>query len=192
MNLTAVIEALLFVSGGDVSCEELAAAASVSQDKVQEALHILAEKYREGGVVLLHTGAKYRLATNPAFADTIAQFLHTEVTGDLTRPQLETLTIIAYRGPVSKPEIEMVRGMNCTLILRNLMVRGLIEELPGTLENTYALTSEFLRLLGVSRVEELPEYKELSAPDLMDRLKALEEARKAVAVTSDTSEKQED
>jgi segregation and condensation protein B len=84
-----------------------------------------------------------------------------ETTGELTRPQLETLTVIAYRGPVSKAELEQIRGVNCTMILRNLMMRGLINEQTENGVAQYAVAMEFMSFLGAASAAELPDYEML-------------------------------
>ena len=90
----------------------------------------------------------------------------------MTQPSLETLTIIAYRGPITKPEIEQIRGVNCSLILRNLLIRGLIEEKEDKqrLQNTYTISFDFLRHLGADRVEELPQYSDLHTDEVVGQL----------------------
>ncbi len=174
----SMIEALLFVAGGDMSIDTLAGTLKMNKDEVEACLVELHKRYSDTrGVVVLRTGNKVRLATNPALGDTLAEFLHSEVVAELTRPQLETLTIIAYRAPITKPEIEMIRGVNCTLILRNLMIRGLVEEVPHDIDVAYNVTNEFLSFLGITSMKELPEFDELSAPDLLDRLSSLASAR---------------
>jgi segregation and condensation protein B len=108
----------------------------------------------------LEQEGKLQLATNPAAAEAVRLFAKEEVGGELTRPSLETLTIIAYRGPMTKPEIEQLRGINCTLILRNLLLRGLIEERDdlSKLQPVYSVSLDFLRHLGVKKVSELPDF----------------------------------
>ena len=93
------------------------------------------------------------------------------MSGELTPPSVETLTIIAYRVPITKPAIEQIRGVNCSLILRNLLIRGLIEEHEDKqrLQNTYTISFEFLRHLGVDRVEDLPQYIELHADEIVQQ-----------------------
>jgi segregation and condensation protein B len=97
----------------------------------------------------------------------------------LTQPSIETLTIIAYRGPISKAEIEKIRGVNCSLILRNLMIRGLvdfdIDKNNG--QELYNVTVDFLQYLGLNTVEDLPDYMRLhQLESLVDFLANKEEA----------------
>jgi segregation and condensation protein B len=101
-------------------------------------------------------------------------FVKEDVSGELTRPSLETLTIIAYRGPVTKPEIEQIRGVNCSLILRNLLMRGLVEEREeaSRLQPMYTVSSDFLRHLGLSSLSELPSYGEFHGNERIDKMLA--------------------
>ncbi len=165
--LSVQVEALLFASSKPFTVAKLADLTGAKKKEVQEALAEVAAAHaaRAGGTRVLVNGDEAQMVTAPAAAETVAAFLKDETTGELTRPSLETLTIIAYRGPVTKPEIEQVRGVNCSLILRNLMMRGLVEaaEDKRLLQTTYRISMEFLRHLGLADVRELPEYERLNA-----------------------------
>ncbi|MFA6376974.1 MAG: SMC-Scp complex subunit ScpB, partial [Candidatus Paceibacterota bacterium] len=99
--------------------------------------------------------------SNPDNREAAENFLKAEVSGELTRPQLETLTVISYCGPITKPELEQLRGVNCSLILRNLMMRGLVKEAedPANLLPTFEVTMDYLRHLGINDLRELPDYE---------------------------------
>ncbi len=167
MSLSADIESLLFVSPKPLSIKKLAELIQQPAAAVEEALKVLQATYsgRDGGILLAQNGMEYQFLTAPAQAPLVQAFLKDDATGDLTRPSLETLTIIAYRGPVTKAEIEQIRGVNCSLILRNLLIRGLVstEEDQKTLLPSYRVTMDFLRFLGVGSVEQLPDYERLRA-----------------------------
>lgn len=92
--------------------------------------------------------------------------------GELSRPSLETLTIIAYRQPISKMDLDRIRGVNCALILRNLLLHGLIEgKYDKTKDETYyTVTVDFIRFLGISEVSALPDYDRLSHHDSLERV----------------------
>ncbi len=180
--LIQTLEALLFVSSKPLSYTKLAQFLDVKKAEVAEAVEELAGVYasRTGGVVLLQNGEQVQLVSSPETADTVAAFLKDETTGELTRPSLETLTIIAYRGPVTKPEIEQIRGVNCSLILRNLLMRGLVEvaEDKKLMQPTYRVSMDFLKFLGVGSVRELPDYAKLTAhPHVTDMLAAAAEPK---------------
>lgn len=167
MSLPAKIESLLFVSAEPLSLERIG---KIAQEKKKDAAAALAElllKYAPGanvGMTLVKIGDNYQLLTNPRHASIVSRYLKADRDFELTEPGLETLAIIAYRGPLTKPEIEQIRGVNCALILRNLLLRALIEKIGGQEESLsrYQITHEFLRFLGVSEVKDLPDYDKLS------------------------------
>lgn len=167
MSLSADIESLLFVSPKPLSVKKLAEMVEQPAQAVLAAIAELQSRYsgRDGGILLAQNGAEYQFLTAPAQAALVQAFLKDDATGELTRPSLETLTIIAYRGPVTKAEIEQIRGVNCSLILRNLLIRGLVvaEEDQKTLLPSYRVTMDFLRFLGVASLEQLPDYERLRA-----------------------------
>jgi len=180
MQIKNVIESLLFVSTKPLTAKKLAEISGAETRDVEEALASLVLDYagRNGGVTLAKTGAEYQMMTSPDSAATVQNYLKDEMTGELTRPSLETLTIVAYRGPVTKAEIEQIRGVNCTLILRNLLMRGLVEaeEDRKILVTRYRVSMDFLRFLGVARVEDLPDFAALSLDQTLTELIAAKEA----------------
>lgn len=163
--LTQKIEAALFLLAKPVSLRRLATVFQVPEASITEALDALVifRNTPDSALHILEHNGEVQLVTNPAFAEVLAAFTKEEVESELTRPQLETLTIVAYRGPITKPEIEQIRGVNCSLILRNLAMRGLVEEKedPSRLQSVFTVSGDFLRALGVHAIEELPDYESL-------------------------------
>lgn len=170
------IESLLFISHKPLSVNEIAKAVDLSKEETSRLLEELNQNYlgRSGGIKLLQIEEKYQMTTSSESAEVISKFIKSETTGELTRPSLETLTIIAYRGPVSKAELEIIRGVNCSLILRNLLMRGMIEARDDAKRGItfYQITFDFLKYLGCSRVEELPDYEKLNRNNNLDKLLA--------------------
>ena len=173
MNIKSQIESLLFASVKPVAISELAKALSISTSNIKNALDELKADYetREAGIALINNGTRYQLATASYNAKLVKDFLKSEVSGELSQPSLETLTIIAYRGPISKLEIERIRGVNCSLIIRNLLLRGLIEEDYDKKKDIsfYNVSLDFIRFLGISQREELPDFTKLSTTDTISR-----------------------
>jgi len=136
-------------------------------ESIGNALAELQEKYNndESGLRILENKKvkqkEYQMITSPEVRATVEKFVKEEVTGELTRASLETLTIIAYRGPVTRPEMEQIRGVNCSQILRNLLIKGLVELEEKNKEPYYSISVDFLKYLGVSSVKELPDYEKL-------------------------------
>lgn len=173
MNLEAQIEGVLFYRSEPVAKQELCDFFEISTDLLQNALNSLREKSENGGIVLIETDTEVQLTTAPALAECIEKLRREELKKDIGKAGAETLAIVLYRGPISRSDIDRIRGVNSNFILRNLLVRGLIERRDNP-ENTrtflYAITPTLLTHLGVSRKEDLPEYKEI-----MDALDTYEE-----------------
>lgn len=166
MNLKSQLESLLFVSIKAVSLKDLASACQVKPKEVAEALEDLKNDYLQNnrGLVLINQNNQYQITTHPDNAKLIKDFLKSETSGELSQPSLEALTIIAYRGPISKLELDRIRGVNCSLIIRNLLLRGLIEEKfnKDKNENYYTVSLDFVRFLGINQISELPDYQKLN------------------------------
>ena len=163
MNLSSQIEALLFWKNESVTVAWLAKALEASKEDVAKALAELEAALSEGarGIVLQRNGEEAALKTAPAVSAIIEKFSKEELAKELTPSALETLSIIAYRGPLAKKEIDYIRGVNSGFILRSLLIRGLIqkEESREGRGITYAPTLELLSLLGISSLSELEEYE---------------------------------
>lgn len=172
-SLLSQIESLLFVAQKPLSIKKVSELCDVDQRAVRDTLDALALRYAKSacGIVLMRQDDHVEFATNPDNTDVIAVYTKEEATGELTRAGLEALTVVAYRGPITKNELEQIRGVNCTVVLRNLMMRGLIEsagEEKG--EMRYSVSFDFLRHLGVVRVEDLPDYATLNADERLEQL----------------------
>ena len=165
MNLEAQIEAILFAAAKPFSIRRLAELTNQTPKDVEVAIESMLASLNdaESGVMLQRNGNDVELVTRPEAAEVVAQVVKAEAQGELSRPSLEALTILAYRGPLTRPELEQVRGVQSSMILRNLQLRGLVEEREDTRlgQPTYAVTFEFLNHLGVASVSELPEYESL-------------------------------
>lgn len=195
--LSSKIESLLFVAARPMSMKRLAEACGASKEEVSAALDEIMAAYNVDGrgIRVLHNGSEVQLSTSPDNARLVQDFLKDETTGELTKPSLETLTIIAYRGPVFKAELEQIRGVNCSLILRNLLMRGLVEAQgePYDPQTTFRVTMDFLRFLGVAGVEELPEYDKLRSHENVVRVleMAVNKAENAPAEAGEASPTEE-
>jgi segregation and condensation protein B len=165
MSLVSQIESILFVASKPLPLKKIAKVLGTEESVVAEEIKILQAKYNqpESGVVLLETNSEFQLVSHPDNRAAAEHFMKAEVSGELTRPQLETLTVISYCGPITKPELEQIRGVNCSLILRNLLMRGLVKESDGetNLLPTYEVTMDYLQHLGINSLSDLPEYAEL-------------------------------
>lgn len=164
----SALEALLFVAGEPTTVHQLAKTLRVSPQLVEEAITSLAEDYQGRGLVIQRDGQEVQLATAPRLAEHVERFLGLQHGGRLSAPALETLAIIAYRQPITRAEIEGLRGVDSSAVLRNLLARGLVAEV-GRLEKAglpilYGTTFEFLQHFGLSDLSELPKVEELTLP----------------------------
>jgi segregation and condensation protein B len=160
-SLHTQLQALLFASAKPFSVRQIAGHLSLSVQEVEAGIIELTERMNTeaSGIHVMKTADGYQLVTSPACAEIVARLTKDEP-GELSRPSLETLTVIAYRGPITQPELEAIRGVQCSLILRNLLIRGLIVERDdvGRGEPVYTLSSDTLRYLGLHSEKELPDY----------------------------------
>jgi segregation and condensation protein B len=160
--LMARLEAILLAAGDTATVEALARALDLSPDVVEEGLSLLATHYAAGGhgARLVRLGGRVQLGSAPELGEVVARFLGVPAHGRLTPAALETLAIVAYRQPITRPQIEGIRGVNCDHVLRSLLDQGLIEEqgraeTPGR-PTVYGTTMGFLEALGLQSLSDLP------------------------------------
>lgn len=167
MSLMSQVEAILFVASKPLTPAAMAKTLQVEVEAVRDMLAQLADKYADvdSGLALIDTGAEVQLTTRAEHTEVVERYTTQEIMGELTRAQLETLTVVAYQGPITRPELETIRGVNCAIILRNLLVRGLVEEDESTdkLASAYRVSVTALRHLGIANVTDLPDYATLHA-----------------------------
>lgn len=165
MKLDSKIEALLFYKGEGMKIKELvklfANEKNINKDSIEEALTELKEKLSERGIQLMRKDDEVMLATSPEMSEMIEQIQKDELTKDLGKAGADTLSIILYKGPITRAEIDYIRGVNSASILRNLLIRGLVEKVSNPKNQRsflYKPTFELLSFLGIKSIEELPEF----------------------------------
>jgi len=163
-----LIESLLFVANEPVRVDRLASVLGISLEQTEEALQALRQEYTHRGLRLQRQGQRVQIVTAPEAAECVRRFLGLEVSGKLSPPALETLAIVAYRQPVTRAQVESIRGVNSDSVLRTLVNHGLIEE-HGRLEQAgrpiiYATTFEFLQQFGLSGLDQLPPLEDSETP----------------------------
>jgi len=178
-DIKALLESVLLVSNKPLSFKELASILGSEENLVKDSIAILQSKFNQedSGIHLALNNNKVQLISNPKFGKWLQNYLKDELTGELTNASLETLSIIAYRQPISKEELEQIRGVNCSLIIRNLLIRGLIEaqEEKGDLAPKYCVTMDFIKHLGISAITDLPNYDKLNSDASLEKLLAEQE-----------------
>jgi len=166
MTLESTIESLLFLKSEPVSVTWLASSLGKKEDEIQDALTRLGESLKERGIRLIAVNDTVSLGTAPEAGPLIEKITKAELEKDLGKAALETLTIVLYRGPITKPEIDYIRGVNSNFILRGLLIRGLIEREKNPKDErvfVYKPTVELMTYLGIGDISELPEYEEVRA-----------------------------
>ena len=159
-NLEALLESLLFVADEPVTVNQLAQALDVTVDDVEAGLAVLQRIYANRGVRLQRASNRVQLVSAPEAAACIERFLGLELHSRLSPAALEALTIVAYQQPITRAQIEAVRGVNTDSVLRTLVSKGLIEEVKR-LETVgrpilYGTTFEFLQFFGLESLDDLP------------------------------------
>ena len=165
--LPVMVESLLFVAGEPAPVLQIAEALGVKSDEVEQALADLNAMSATRGIRVQRKGDKVQLTTQPECAPYVEKFLDLDLTTRLSKPALETLAIIAYQQPVTRAQIEHVRGVNCDAVLSTLLNRGLIEEV-GRLETAgrpiqYGTTFAFLQHFGLRSLEDMPSLQPAEA-----------------------------
>ena len=160
MSLDAQIEAILFFHAEPIEISELARLLGISETELTVAFETLETRLKNGGTRVVRDEKNISLATASEAAPLIKKFRTEELSRDLSKAALETLSIVLYRAPVSRMEIDHIRGVNSQTILRTLAIRGLIERVEDASGRStqYRPTLDLLAHLGVARIEELPEY----------------------------------
>lgn len=164
MELESKIEGLLFYKGEDVQIKKLAELLKVSENEIEEALKKLEQSLSSRGLVLIRKDDRVVLGISSELSSTIEEIRKDEITKELTKASLDTLSIILYKNEIPRSEIDYIRGVNSSFILRNLLVRGLIEKIIDSKDSRRALyrpTFDTLSYMGITKVEQLPNYNEI-------------------------------
>jgi segregation and condensation protein B len=185
-QLAKTIEALLVVASAPLTPAELADAAEDDAERIEAALGLVGERYREGrsGIVLEHVAGGWAFRASRESAEACARLFEKPAQRNLSQASLETLAIVAYLGPCSRPDIARIRGVAADSAVANLLERGLIAE-AGRSEDAgairYRTTPLFERIFGLESLSALPRLDDLgeSTEEIRDRLHAVAEQRTA-------------
>lgn len=184
-NLANIIEAILFVSGKQVAVKDIAEKLEVDETDVNKAAEILREKYSvDSGIQLLSFNKKFQLSTNSEYAQSISSVLNPIKEKELSRSMMEAAAIIAYKQPVTRLDLEEIRGVNSEYAVQKLMELNLIE-VVGRKDSVgkpvlFGTTDEFLKRFCLSSLEDLPDYDQL-----MDKIKLIHEDNDAYLYKKD-------
>jgi segregation and condensation protein B len=161
-TLDGQVTALLFWKGEPLSLSKLATLLNTPIEEITLAIKRIGEKLHGTGISLVENADEITLTTAPEHSSLIDSVAKDELSRDLGKAGLETLSIIMYRGPIKRSEIDYIRGVSSSTIVRNLLIRGLVEKAPDN-ENDlrgvyYQTTTKLLEYLGITKVSDLPEY----------------------------------
>ncbi|MDI6827081.1 MAG: SMC-Scp complex subunit ScpB [Armatimonadota bacterium] len=167
-KLKNILECMLFVSPQPLVVKQVAQSLELDEAEIEKAIHELRLDYNGRGLQIVRIAGGYQMCTRPEYADDIAKLLKPERVR-LSRAALETVAIIAYRQPITAPEIEAIRGVNSDGVLHTLLERGLVKQV-GRKETVgrpilYATTEEFLNHFGLNDLSELPELEDVEFPE---------------------------
>jgi len=167
-QLIGVVEALIFVSGDPVMMRRLVEVLEVPEEEIKAALDALAERYLQtgAGIQLMEVAGGYQLRTRPIHSSYVNQYLERKRKSTLSGAGLETLAIIAYKQPISRVEVEAIRGVGVDGVLKSLLDKRLVKvvgvkEAPGR-PNLYGTTKQFLEYFGINSLDDLPPVENLS------------------------------
>lgn len=163
MNTKQKLESILLFKGQPVSYKELAKLIEIDESEIKKQVEELSDEYKEKGNHIIFNDHECELVTSPESAELISKLQKQEVDTELSNAALETLSIILYMGPIARSMIDFVRGVNSQFTIRNLLIRGLIEKDPKEKTPKYIVTLDTIKFLGLNKMQELPNYKEVKA-----------------------------
>ena len=162
INLPAKIEAILFWKSEPMSIKRISVALGESEEDIKKAIPLLEQSLISRGIRIIQKDNELTVTTAPEVASIIEKLAKEELSRDIGRAGLETLSIILYYGPISRRDVDYIRGVNSTFIIRNLLVRGLVERVEDKRDQRvflYKPTFDLLAYLGLSKIEDLPDYQ---------------------------------
>lgn len=161
MNLESKIEAILFYKNEPQTYKELAKILDIQEEEIRDTVGALKTSLIGRGIVLIEHGDEVCLATSPDMKETIEKISKEEQDSEIGKAGLETLAIILYNGPISRKEIDYIRGVNSSFILRNLSIRGLIKKVSDSKTPKYESTLDLLSYLGITEISQLPQFEDI-------------------------------
>ena len=176
-NIDKKLELLLFIKNSPVKKNELLEYLKCSKEELDVAIFNLINNTKESSIIFLDDGTSLTLSTNPKYESFIADVLAQDKTKILTKNSQETLSAISYIGPVSKSDLDFLRGVNTQFTLKSLLIRGLIKETSDNKLKKYSITLEFLRHMNISSQNELENYQEIRE-NLITGIKNIKEKNK--------------
>lgn len=174
-KLKSLVESILFISGEPVKISRIVKITGAPKPEVENALMVLSGEYSSGGrgFAIIRKEDEVQMATSPENASLVEELIKSEIQENLSKASLEVLAIVAYRGPLTRAEVETIRGVNCSFTIRALLMRGLLERVDNPMDSRsylYKISFDFLKKLGLESVERLPDFAKLSGDERIDSI----------------------
>jgi len=165
-NYKSKIEAILFAAGDPVDVSKLAKFLKMSISDLKKNIDELEQFYKEqkSGLQIIYKGKTIQMVSNSEHGEMVVKFLKKSLNEPLSNAALEVLSVIAYRGPVTRAQVEHIRGVNCSFTIRNLAIRGLVERRDNPADNRsylYEASGDFIKSVGLKSLNDLPDYENL-------------------------------
>lgn len=183
MQLHSKIESILFYKGEPVSLDKLSSILNVSKEEIAESIITLSNNLKERGIVLQINEDRVSLGTHPEMSELIEAMQKEDLNKELSKSSLETLSIILYKNGIGRAEIDYIRGVNSSFILRALSIRGLIEKSVDPKDSRkyiYKPSFELLSFMGITSVEALPEFNEINQKIEIEQEKYIAEEKENI------------
>jgi len=164
-KLKSIIESILFISGEPVKISRISKIAGAPKPEVENAIMALQNDYAIRGLAIIKKEDMVEMATNSENSEFVSELVKSEIQEKLSQAALEVLSIVAYRSPITRADIEAIRGVNSSYTLRSLLMRGLIERIDNPSDNRgylYKISFDFMKTLGIESIEKLPDWETLS------------------------------
>lgn len=161
MELTHKIESILLFRGQPVSFKEIAKVLEIEESAVKSAVKDLSASYQGRGMSVISNEIECELVTSAGASELLSSMQKQENETELSAASLETLSIVLYMGPIARSMIDYIRGVNSQFTVRTLLVRGLIERDSSSKSPKYVVTLDTMKFLGLNKVDDLPNYKEV-------------------------------
>ncbi len=180
INLENNIEALLFLKGEPMTIKQLSKILKETESNIESAINSLQTNLSGRGIRLIKKEDSVMLTTSPESSGFTKELMKEEFDSELTKSSLETLSIIAYKSPISRSKIDYIRGVNSAFTVRNLLIRGLVERIVNPKDNRgylYKPSFHLLQYLGIQDIKDLPEYGEFDkkSEEFIENVKSDEE-----------------
>jgi segregation and condensation protein B len=173
-KLKSIIESILFISGEPVKIIRISRIAGAAKPEVENAILALQTDYAAGkGLAIIKKEDEVQMTTNPENATYVSDLIKSEVQENISQAALEVLSIVAYRGPITRAEVESIRGVNSSFTIRSLLMRGLLERIDNPKDGRgylYKISFDFMKKIGIDMIEKLPDYDSLSKDERIDSI----------------------